>query len=326
MNSLKLLAATLVVAVFVAACQPQAANTATTSTSPSATTSAAATTPSPAVAYPAYPTASASSSTTSAATPAAASAATPAATMAPAAGTPAASTTMAAGPVSLKVATDPKLGSLLTDGKGMTLYMYTKDEANTSNCYDQCAVAWPPLLTDGTAPTTASGIAGQFGTTTRKDGSKQVTYNTMPLYYWAKDTKAGDTTGQNVGGVWFVVPPTTAGFPTVKTATAADKALGVILTDLKGMTLYIYTKDTPNTSVCYDQCAVNWPPLTVASGDPVLAGGLEGKIATTTRTDGKKQVTYNGQPLYYFAKDTKAGDTTGQNVGGVWFVVAPKAQ
>ena len=53
---------------------------------------------------------------------------------------------MTAGPVSLKVASDPKLGSFLSDGKGMTLYIYTKDTPNTSTCYDQCAVSWPPLL------------------------------------------------------------------------------------------------------------------------------------------------------------------------------------
>jgi predicted lipoprotein with Yx(FWY)xxD motif len=108
----------------------------------------------------------------------------------------------------VKVANDATLGPLLTDAKGMTLYRYTKDQANVSNCYDQCAQNWPPLLSTSGQPILPAGLTGQLGTTTRTDGAKQVTYNGMPLYYWAKDTKPGDTTGQNVGSVWFVVQPT----------------------------------------------------------------------------------------------------------------------
>jgi predicted lipoprotein with Yx(FWY)xxD motif len=88
------------------------------------------------------------------------------------------------------------------------------------------------------------------------------------------------------------------------------------------MTLYIYTKDTPGTSVCYDQCAVNWPPL-IVTDPPTAPDGVTGKLGTTTRKDGKLQVTYNDKPLYLFIGDTKAGDTTGQGVGNVWFIVNP---
>jgi predicted lipoprotein with Yx(FWY)xxD motif len=100
----------------------------------------------------------------------------------------------------------PDLGTFLTDQAGRTLYMYTRDDIGLSNCYDACAAAWPPLLTDAD-PSGPDGIAAGLGTTQRTDGSVQVTYNGMPLYYWSKDQKPGDTTGQNVGGVWFVVNP-----------------------------------------------------------------------------------------------------------------------
>jgi len=84
----------------------------------------------------------------------------------------------------------------------------------------------------------------------------------------------------------------------------------------------LYTKDTPNTSTCYDKCATAWAPL-LTNGAPVVGDGADAsKIGTTTRTDGSTQVTYNGWPLYYFAKDKQAGDTTGQSVGSVWFVVS----
>lgn len=104
-----------------------------------------------------------------------------------------------------------------------------------------------------------------------------------------------------------------------------DPALGAILVDPKGMTVYWFAKDTAGTSTCYGGCATAWPPLLV-TGAASLPAGTPGVIGTTARTDGTTQVTYNGQPVYYFAKDKAPGDTLGQNVGTVWFVIAPKAQ
>ena len=107
----------------------------------------------------------------------------------------------------IKTAMDEKFGSFLVDEKGMTLYLYTKDTKNVSNCYDQCATNWPLLFTTD-APQAGDGVnASLLGTTTRTDGKLQVTYNGWPLYYWIKDTKAGNTSGQDVGGVWFLVSP-----------------------------------------------------------------------------------------------------------------------
>ncbi len=233
----------------------------------------------------------------------------------------------------VKMATDEKFGSFLVDEKGMTLYLYTKDTKNVSNCYDKCAVNWPVLFTTG-APQAGDGLnASLLGTTTRTDGKLQVTYNGWPLYYWIKDTKAGDTSGQDVGGVWFLVSPQGEMVKTPAAASvgtlvkmATDEKFGSFLVDEKGMTLYLYTKDTKNVSNCYDKCAVNWPVL-FTTGAPQASDGLNASLlGTTTRTDGKLQVTYNGWPLYYWIKDTKAGDTSGQDVGGVWFLVSPQGE
>lgn len=77
-------------------------------------------------------------------------------------------------------------------------------------------------------------------------------------------------------------------------------------------------------SVCNGDCAAKWPPLVVGSIDEIKADSrATGTLALATRDDGTKQVTYNGMPLYYFVTDKAAGDTTGQGVGGVWFVAAP---
>jgi predicted lipoprotein with Yx(FWY)xxD motif len=101
---------------------------------------------------------------------------------------------------------DPKLGTILTDSDGRTLYRFTQDISSQSMCVDQCAQAWPPFTVPDT-PSLAPGIPGSLGFTTRADGVKQVMYNGHPLYYYAKDTKPGDTNGQGVGGKWFVVNP-----------------------------------------------------------------------------------------------------------------------
>jgi predicted lipoprotein with Yx(FWY)xxD motif len=111
------------------------------------------------------------------------------------------------GPATVNIGQTAALGSFLVDSKGLTLYLFTKDTPNTSNCYGGCASYWPPLLTKG-APVAGAGVtASMLGTTTRTDGTTQVTYNGWPLYYYASDKAAGDVTGENVQGVWFVVTP-----------------------------------------------------------------------------------------------------------------------
>jgi predicted lipoprotein with Yx(FWY)xxD motif len=96
---------------------------------------------------------------------------------------------------------------LPVDSKGMTLYLNTRDTPGTSNCSGGCANAWPPLLTTG-APTARTGVtASLLGTTTRVDGTTQVTYSGWPLYYYANDKAAGDTTDEGVGTVWYVITP-----------------------------------------------------------------------------------------------------------------------
>ncbi|HMC92823.1 MAG TPA: hypothetical protein VKI45_10215 [Allosphingosinicella sp.] len=103
---------------------------------------------------------------------------------------------------------DSKLGKILVDGSGRSLYLFEADKGTASTCYDACATLWLPLLTTA-APTAGSGAqAGLLGTTTRKDGGIEVTYHGHPLYYWAGDKKPGDVTGQgldNYGGAWYVV-------------------------------------------------------------------------------------------------------------------------
>lgn len=107
---------------------------------------------------------------------------------------------------------DGDLGSIVVDGAGMTVYMFTKDTQGSgeSSCAGDCLAKWPPVTTESDAPA-VDGVTGELGTITGTDGSTQVTLNGWPLYYFAGDAAAGDTTGQGVGGVWWVL--TAAGEP-----------------------------------------------------------------------------------------------------------------
>ncbi len=138
-----------------------------------------------------------------------------------------ATVTFAAGDATVQVKNDPKLGAFLTDSNGRTLYLFKKDTLNNSVCYDNCAKAWPPFTASGDL-TLPEGVPGTLGTITRTDGTKQVTYNGIPLYYYAPDTNPGDVKGQGVGNVWFVVAPQTAA--TKLPATGGVPAGLVILT------------------------------------------------------------------------------------------------
>ena len=118
-------------------------------------------------------------------------------------------------------------------------------------------------------------------------------------------------------------PSEAAGETYTLTVVSGAGDLGKYLTGEDGKTLYIFKNDTvgDGKSSCYDACATNWPPMILDDDEKDVAGaGASGTIATITRTDGKKQVTYNGAPLYYFAADAAAGDTKGQGLNNKWFV------
>ena len=225
------------------------------------------------------------------------------------------STTTSTDPGSANVlaAADSDLGPILVDGDGNVLYLFTPDTDGVSTCYGDCEANWPVFygpVEDG------DGVDDDLiGSTTRDDGTEQVTYDGWPLYYFIRDEAPGDTNGQGVGDVWYVVSPNSM------TLTAAESDLGSILTDGDGNVLYLFTPDTDGISTCYGDCEINWPVFT----GPVFAGeGVDAAlIGYTIRDNGSVQATYNGWPLYYFIRDEAPGDTNGQGVGEVWYVVDP---
>ncbi|CAN5177984.1 lipoprotein [soil metagenome] len=117
---------------------------------------------------------------------------------------------------------------------------------------------------------------------------------------------------------------TTAGSVSEAAVQVATSDLGEILNDPEGRTLYLFLPDGQGDPTCYDDCAATWRAFT----ETVTAGaGLDASLlATAPRTDGTEQVTYNGWPLYYFAGDEAPGDTNGQGIGDIWWVLGPAGE
>ena len=113
-------------------------------------------------------------------------------------------------PVTIEVRQTEPYGEHLIAQEDHSVYLFTGDRENESTCYNACALAWPPVLSEGD-PVAGEGVDdAKLGTLERKDGEMQVTYNGAPLYYFIQDSAAGDTTGQRnlgFGGAWHLVSP-----------------------------------------------------------------------------------------------------------------------
>ncbi len=125
-----------------------------------------------------------------------------------------ASTTSAGGGESgatvVSAGSSPKLGTILVDSEGLTLYDFEKDKGTTSSCYGACASVWPPLTTEGAPRAMGGATASKLGTTKRKDGTVQVTYSGHPLYTYTSDSKPGEANGNDIdlyGGEWYALTP-----------------------------------------------------------------------------------------------------------------------
>ena len=101
------------------------------------------------------------------------------------------------------VTADSDLGTILTDAAGKTIYFFANDTEGTSNCEGDCLANWPPVEAED-SPAAGEGVTAELGTIERSDGTRQLTVNGFPAYYFAADAAAGDVNGQGVGGVWWV--------------------------------------------------------------------------------------------------------------------------
>lgn len=136
----------------------------------------------------------------------------------------------------------------------------------------------------------------------------------------SSDDDAADTTTTTAAQTTTTAAPVETG----AVLAAADSALGEIVVDDEGFTLYVFIPDDGSDSTCYDDCASAWPPL---EGLAVATSSVDAALlGTSPRTDGAQQVTFNGWPLYYFAVDAAPGDVAGQGVNDVWYVISPAGE
>jgi predicted lipoprotein with Yx(FWY)xxD motif len=214
----------------------------------------------------------------------------------------------------VNVSTKTGIGNYLVDSKGMTLYYWAKDVNGTSNATSAILATWP-IFTASTVTVPSTLNTADFATAKRTDSQAQSTYQGWPLYYFANDKAPGDTLGDGIGGVWFLVK---VPFYTVMLESRTD--LGNFLVDPKGMTLYYNNKDSAGQSNVTGATLTAWPIFN--AGTFILPSVLKSSdFATITRSDGKMQSTYKGFPIYYYANDTSPGLAAGNGIGGVWFII-----
>ena len=235
-------------------------------------------------------------------------------------------------------------GTMLDVGSGKyagyTVYLITSDQPPTYGCTTKpvslfgmriaCSgpsndhkAEWPAVTTTG-APIAGPGVSQKLlGTVQRKGIGEQVTYAGHPLYLF--ETSSQQITGEGWdepsippwSGLWYLVAPT--GNPlawpgTLTTLKIGSKtvlgALELTLAGWESFPLYSYSADTSSTSTCAGSCSVAWPPA-LSSGNPALLNSLSAsKVATIKTSDGELQLTYDGKPLYFYAKE---GVTKGPN-------------
>jgi predicted lipoprotein with Yx(FWY)xxD motif len=233
----------------------------------------------------------------------------------------------------IQLTANTKFGNILTDNNGRSLYFFSMDASGNSACTGGCILTWQPLTL--AAPTIGAGLAASdFATITRDDGSKQSTYKGWPLYYYAKDTNAGDVLGDAVGGTWFIGK---ADY-TVMIANAQllgrdgveytslskpGQEISQYITDANGRTLYAYAPDkfkkNNYTKSDFSNDAI-WPVYTIntVQNIPSILDKTQFDVITIF---GKTQLVYKGWPLYYFGADAGLrGSTKGVSVptAGVW--------
>ena len=234
----------------------------------------------------------------------------------------------------VKLASNNKLGNILVDADGKSLYFFSKDTKKTSNCVNGCLDTWP-IFYDETINVGTGLNAGDFSTITRADGSKQTTYKNWPLYYFANDSSAGDTNGDAIGSVWFVAKPDYTimyanaqligndGKNYLEDYTEGEGTTSYFVS-IAGRTMYSFRNDTKNknnfTTSDFSNNAT-WPIVELTLDQ--IPSTLNVADFGTIDVFGRTQLTYKGWPLYYFGSDTERGDNKGVSVPkpGVWPVV-----
>ncbi len=199
-------------------------------------------------------------------------------------------------------------GWVFTDARGMTLYTFDRDEGTpgASSCDGDCATMWPPVL----AAADAKPSSGAWTQIARANGTKQWAFRGKPLYRYAADESAGSVFGDGVDTVWRIALKP---IPVPRDAGIGGTILGQVLTDARGLTLYVSDADRAGKAPsCKGSCLTDWQPLAAPWAARAFADW-----SIVTRDDGLKQWAYQGKPLYSRrGTDVIPGEVTGHDRGG----------
>jgi predicted lipoprotein with Yx(FWY)xxD motif len=241
----------------------------------------------------------------------------------------------------VKLKNSPTLGSYLADKDDKTLYFFSNDANGKNNCTGGCVSAWP--IFSGDVPTQQQldeGLsASDFGVITNADGKKQITYMGWPLYYFSPkgvQEAPNAITGDGAGSVWYVAKPDYTVMIMNNQLTGNDgkkykadytegEGKTMYLTDARGRALYTFKNDKANKNNFTKEGPPSKAWIVFEADDLVVPSKLDKSLFSTIDVFGKKQVTYNGWPLYYFGQDEgMVGSNKGVSVPkpGIWPIAA----
>jgi len=258
-------------------------------------------------------------------------------------------TSTAAAPVQPTVMTrnDTKLGKILTDNQGRTLYFFARDTKGTSNCTGNCLTRWPAFNVAQVVVAENSGLStADFGTV-GSGATAQVTYKGRPLYYYSDHNDgvieaAGQTLGDKFGTLWYAAAPDYTMMIASGQMVGNDNVNYIIdgnhdyvagdgntryFTDGAGRTIYIFKNDASGTNTFTNDDPTHnaiWPVYYFELDDAHLPSAFDKSDFGEIEVHGMDQLTYKGWPLYYFSGDVNKGDTKGITIGGIgtkWPVV-----
>ncbi|HEV3212701.1 MAG TPA: hypothetical protein VGZ03_04820 [Acidimicrobiales bacterium] len=242
----------------------------------------------------------------------------------------------------LKSGSVPSYAGALENNKSFTLYVLSNERGAKLHCTGACLGTWRPLLVKSSVRqvTVAKGVAGKVGFVKRSSATKQVTFNSYPVYTYTGDTGASQSTGQDVtsnGGTWHLVHASAKSsgaspyLPMLNTTNAANASTVYkgVLSNAAGRTLYVLSAENGGTLHCTGACVGIWPPLLVPNSTTsiTLGNGVKGTIGFVTRGSAK-QVTFNTYPVYTYSGDTGASQSCGEGIkadGGTWTLTSAGA-
>lgn len=239
----------------------------------------------------------------------------------------------------LKSANIPAYAGVLESSSSFSLYLLSNEKGAKLHCTGSCLSTWKPLVVKASVKSVAvaATVKGKIGFVKRTSKTKQVTFNTYPVYSYLGDTGPNQSMGQDVtsnGGTWHLVHATakslgaTPYLPTLNSTNVAATYKGV-LANASLHSLYVLSAEKGGKLHCTGSCPTIWPPLLVpnATTSVPLGAGVKGTIGFVSRGS-MKQVTFNTYPVYTYSGDSGPRQSCGENIaadGGTWTLASATA-